>query len=293
MKISDISQAALDFANDQSGLGYTRESGSTLKSRPQSTNPATALAQQAAVVAQRQKASVVSTAQKAAATRLIADPSSALPKVADDDFYGMLKAVQDKSAYTSATYGRIEFSDLQKMNYALGAEADRRRRAGAAQPAAGPSKPDFASMDTAIITELYTAAQKGEGHTSFMGTLSAEQVKALKSDIEAEYNKRKGAIQKAEQSITAGGGDTQPEQQKDMTSGAGQSYADKIRGWMKQPWYWPVVIGGGAVLLIGVFALMRSRRTTQSVAPVQTMGLEELEGMDKPRRKRRRRKSKK
>jgi hypothetical protein len=312
MKINDISQADLDFADDQSGLGYLG----------QNTNPAIAAAQAAREAAwskitrgviQKTQENLLKLGYPIGAAdgqyrnRTKLAIGFAQGKLGADwkgilgipDSFFQIALIQPKySAKMVAT---------EKDKQALLATKDGLiRDMGKATvidvpPATSVSTsatvPFYNGMGTATFMDLYAAAQKGEGYSSYMGTLTAEQVKGMKDGIEAEYNKRKGAIQKAEQSITAtsGGaaGEAQPEQQKDITTGAGGGgYAAKIREWMKQPWYWPVVIGGGAVLLIGIYALVRSRRGTQSVAPVQTMGLEELEGMTKPRRKRRR-KSKK
>lgn len=166
-----------------------------------------------------------------------------------------------------------------------------KKPAAQTQPALPAStEPDFSKFDTNIVAELYAAAQKGEGHVSFYGTLSAEQVKAMKDKIEAEYNKRKGAIQKAEQAVTVTGGDAGAGTSAGAGGGETSVYGKAgfdFGALLKNPWYWAgvaVVVGGLAYLF------MRSRRSTAPVAPVQTMGLEELEGVDEqPKRKRRRR----
>lgn len=137
------------------------------------------------------------------------------------------------------------------------------------------------TFSTDDIAALYAAAQKGEGYSSFSGSMSAEQVKTLKSAIEAEYTKRKGAIVKADAEVASAGQSSTDAGAKPEAAGYG------LAKLLKNPWYWvavAVVVGGGVLLW------MRSRRSVQRVAPVGTV---ELLGLPAPKRKRRKRKSKK
>ena len=70
-------------------------------------------------------------------------------------------------------------------------------------------------------------------------------------------------------------------------------FMDKLREWMKSPWYWVGIAGLG----VGIYMLWRMSKTSggaRQVAAVETLALDDgLAGVSKPKRKRRKKKAKK
>jgi len=213
--------------------------------------------------------------------QFLKDPKQ-VRNLTNEDLAGMLKALGSRSDYNSPRRGKFTFDQLKVLASALGAE-DRKRKAqsAAAKPVAtstalAPTRIDFAKFDTKDLAELYAASQKGESYSSFNGSFSAEQLKVFKAEIEVEYNKRKGAIQQAEQAVAA------PSEGGAPAAAGGYDFAKLF----KNPVYW---VGVAAVVSVGIYLFMRKRSPAAQMGEVETLALEGA----KPKRKRRKRKSKK